>query len=791
MKYLYLFIICWVAIPTCAQQPKGSLKGSLKGSVRTFDNQPAPNVNVMLKGTDKGTTTDDNGTFELRNYPAGKYILKASAINFESKEIAVEVIAGETTSIAPIVLDETSQHLEAVVVTGSKDNQYVETKASESLRIGSDLIEVPQNIKVTTRQTLQDLGVLNKSEIARTVSGIVKSYGEDLDMTFQIRGMNSTYNTYRNGVGGPIWWNAQEDAAMIEKVEFVKGPAGFMLANSEPGGLLNTVTKQPTHQQIAEVNVGMGSYNLMRTTVDLGGEFVKDGKLTYRLNAGVQRNSQYYKFGNMTRYFVCPVIKYEFDEKTSITFEHNFVQATTQENTHNLFTIDQKFFAIPSSTAINDPNIGQFMGRDIYNRVSASHQFDKNWRLNFNAAYMSTDWDGYTMYLDGISPTKDSLYRYSYYTDWTGKLFNTQLFLNGEFKTGAASHNVLIGLDFGDAREGSVYGDNYGQHKYTLALANPTYYLPKDSLRNFSHDMSWISTNKWQALYLQDHLKLYDRLIFTIAGRLTYLTTGQDYNSPPDDPDYEINDHAFTPRLGVTYMISPTMSAYGLYDQSFLAQRGAIYGGTRLPPLRGSNREVGVKGMFLDKKLQVSAAMYDITKNNVGTSDPEHQGFYLKTGQVRSTGFEFDITGNITPDLVIIANYSKINARITRDNDSTLVGIKNQGTPDQVANAWMKYKIPVGVLKGLGIGFGVQYVGLRSGISPGWNNQDGNKFLPAYTIFDASISYATEKFTVGLNVYNLANKKYVSNGYWYPDFQEWYYSPGLPTNFRLQTSIRL
>jgi iron complex outermembrane receptor protein len=786
MKTVYLLLFSLIIVsPLFAQQ-----RGGIKGNVKTSDGQPAPYVNVVLKGTNKGVMTDVNGNFELRNYEAGKYILKVSFVGLESKEIPVEIVAGKTTTVESIVLDESSQRLDEVVVNGRKDAEYVEIKASESLRIGADLIEVPQNITVTTRQTLQDLGVLNKSEIARTVSGIVRSYGEDLDMTFQIRGMNSTYNTYRNGVGGPIWWNAQEDAAMIEKIEFVKGPAGFMLANAEPGGLMNTVTKQPAHQRISEISFGLGSYNLMRTAIDLGGEFVKDGKVTYRLNTGMQRSAQYYKFGNMSRTFFCPAIKYDFDEKTSITVEHNFVQAIAQENTHNLFTVNGKFFEIPSSLAINDPNIGSFMGRDVYTRVNAQHQIDKNWKLSFNAAFMTTDWDGYSQYLEGISPTKDSLYRYSSFSDWTGKLFNSQLFLNGEFNTGRLSHNVLAGIDFGDGSEGSIYGDDWGQRKHTLSLAKPTYYLPKDSLRNFSHDLSWKATNRWQALYVQDHMKIFDRVVLTLAGRLTYLTTGQDYNSP-DDPEYEISDHAFTPRLGITYMISPTMSLYGLYDESFLAQRGAIYGGTRLKPLRGSNREVGFKGLFLDKKLSVSAAWYDITKNNVGTADPEHQGFFLETGQVRSTGFEIDITGNITPNLVIIANYSKINARITEDRDSTLIGLKNQGTPDQVANGWLKYKVPGGKLKGLGIGLGVQYVGLRSGVYPGWNSTDGNKFLPAYTIFDASISYSTEKFSVGLNVYNLANKKYAANGSWYSDFQEWYYSPGLPTNFRLQTTIRI
>ncbi len=60
------------------------------------------------------------------------------------------------------------------------------------------------------------------TEAIRTVSGVEKSYGELNDYSLIIRGTDATYNVFRNGVGGD-WWNQQEDVAMLEKIEFVKG----------------------------------------------------------------------------------------------------------------------------------------------------------------------------------------------------------------------------------------------------------------------------------------------------------------------------------------------------------------------------------------------------------------------------------------------------------------------------------------------------------------------------------------------------------------------------------------
>ena len=62
--------------------------------------------------------------------------------------------------------------------------------------------------------------------------------------------------------------------------------------------------------------------------------------------------------------------------------------------------------------------------------------------------------------------------------------------------------------------------------------------------------------------------------------------------------------------------------------------------------------------------------------------------------------------------------------------------------------------------------------------------------LPDYELF-ASISYDRDKFSAGLNVYNLTNKKYAANGSYYPDLQEWIFDVGTPVNFRLQVSVRI
>lgn len=789
--YTILAMLCSLLLFTGLQaKAEESNTGGVKGSITTSDGKPAPYVTVQLVNKGKPVLTDDKGNFEIINIAPGNYIITATLVGHQSLKQTISIEAGKIASVT-FQLETTEKQLSEVIVS-TNTKSYIAAKSSTSLRLNAELIEVPQNITVATKQTLTDMGLLTKSEIFRISSSITKSYGSELDLSFQIRGMDATYGTYRNGVGGPIWWNAQEDAAMIERMEFVKGPAGFMLSNAEPGGLVNVVTKQPTHQRVAEFGFGIGSWNMMRTYADLGGEFVKDGKLTYRLNIGAEQKNEYYKFGDFYRYWICPVLKYDFNENTSLTVEHNYVKAATLANSQYSVTINGDFKALPVDLAIVDPNMPKFWGADVYNRAHLKHKFSDNWTFNAQAAYMTTDWDGRTMYPDFLNAAKDTLYRYVFSSDWWGKLTNTQLFLDGKFNTGKhAEHKVLIGIDYGNGAEGSTSNGNWGSALYPLSLKNPTYYIPKSELElDPTNEYTWKATTTWQALYVQDHLKLFNKLIITLAGRFTKLTTGQDY-ATEEDPQYEITDNKFTPRVGLTYMFTPNISMYAMHDESFLAQRGAIFGGGRLPPLTGSNNEVGIKALLFKKQLSITASVYDMRKNDVGTSDFVHPGFYLQTGQIRSTGLDLDIAGKVNANLYVNINYAYVNPRISQDEDKSLIGIQNNGTCKNLGNAWLKYQVNNGPLKGLGIGAGMQYTDQRSAVYPGWNSTEGNKYLPAYTLFDAALSYAVGKFSINFNMYNLANRRYATGGSWYPDFQEYLFYQGTPRNFRLQTTIRL
>ncbi|MES1026284.1 TonB-dependent receptor [Gloeocapsa sp. BRSZ] len=135
------------------------------------------------------------------------------------------------------------------------------------------------------------------------------------------------------------------------------------------------------------------------------------------------------------------------------------------------------------------------------------------------------------------------------------------------------------------------------------------------------------------------------------------------------------------------------------------------------------------------------------------TADPNNPLRTLQVGEQNSRGVEFDISGEILLGWNIIAGYAYTDARITRDNNFP-EGNRISLVPEHSFNLWTTYQIQEGSLEGLGLGFGLFYVGEREG-------DLANSFgLPDYLRADAAIFYKRNRFRAALNFRNLFDIDY-------------------------------
>ena len=90
---------------------------TLSGSV-TSENSPAPFVNIYLKNTELGTSSNENGWYELKNIPPGKYTLIASTIGYIPFSQSI-VVKKEQEQFINIDLKPSIESLDEMVVTGT------------------------------------------------------------------------------------------------------------------------------------------------------------------------------------------------------------------------------------------------------------------------------------------------------------------------------------------------------------------------------------------------------------------------------------------------------------------------------------------------------------------------------------------------------------------------------------------------------------------------------------------------------------------------------------------------
>lgn len=70
----------------------------IKGIVLSANREPLPGVAIMIKGTTRGTTTNDKGAFELKNIPADA-ILVFNLTGYQQEEVSVAGVKSGTLTI--------------------------------------------------------------------------------------------------------------------------------------------------------------------------------------------------------------------------------------------------------------------------------------------------------------------------------------------------------------------------------------------------------------------------------------------------------------------------------------------------------------------------------------------------------------------------------------------------------------------------------------------------------------------------------------------------------------------
>lgn len=648
-------------------------------------------------------------------------------------------------------LNQDDEDDEEIVVTGDRPSRYSAPNASTATRTNTPIRDVPQSIQVIPRQVLQDQNVIELREALKNVSGVALESSAFTSFATQFRSRGfllspNNGNVFVNGIRNRFRF--QNDTANVEQIEVLKGPASVLYGQSEPGGIINITTKQPLKDPFYGAELTLGNFNYYRAAIDFSGPINDKKTVLYRLNTAYLNTGSFVDYIDIERALVAPTIRFQISDRTSLIIESEH-QSNSIPDYDGIPAVGSvlrnPFGEIPKSRNIDDP----LLKKQNYFSTMAGYrfqqQFSEDWMLRnaFRIELARTD--------EGIvSPVllanNRTVSRTAFLGETFGKYYTVQTDLVGTIRTGNIKQDVLFGVEWFHGSQ-SVYRTT--ARLPNLDLFNPVYQRPDIPFRTVAIDQ--FSREAFVGIYAQDLISFGEQFKVLLGGRFDIAL--QSIQNDVLRRNFDGEDTAFSPRVGLVYQPIKEVSLYAGWTRSFIPVSAASLsaGGAPFDPSTGEQFEVGIKTELFDRRLSATLAAYQITRKNILVPDPANPVFNIQIGEQESKGVEFDIAGEVLPGLNLIASYAFTDSEFTRDSRPAFRGTSPNNVPRHSASFRANYEIQTGSLKGFGIGTGIFFVGDRYG-------DLANTFtLPSYVRNDLALYYRQKNWRVSLNIKNLFN----------------------------------
>jgi iron complex outermembrane recepter protein len=502
--------------------------------------------------------------------------------------------------------------IETVLVTGNRAADYKAPSVSASTKNSQPLIDTPVAVQVVPRVVLQDQQAASMNEALNNVSGVTPMfYLGGAYERFVVRGFTQSLAGYRNGVLQPF---TRFHLANTERVEVLKGPAALEYGMSDPGGIINVVTRKPTQTAEYSLEQSVSSLDEYRTQASASGSI--NDALLYRVDASYLKDSGFRELTDTQEYFIAPSFTWNVSDSTRIDFNLEIDSAQSVYD-QGLLAIGDGLLEVP-----RERSFGQAGLLDDYDNrlidLSIEHDLNAEWTLKAGYSSYTTD----TYYRSFYAVGNDDGIHADRYAWFGPEHFDTNtrfVQLNGSFATGAIQHHIVVGAQLfamdGDARATDSYVDTIDLYTYRSANSHVDTTNPDLSPEGLSPQESWISLqdDRAQGVFIQDQMTITDTLIAQLGVRYDSLERKLDTAYYSDFESFSEDDHKTSPRAGLLYKITPQVSTYISYSTSF----GPAFNyepSALFEPETAKQWEAGFKSSLLNDKVSLTASIFHHTR---------------------------------------------------------------------------------------------------------------------------------------------------------------------------------
>ena len=311
MKF-YLKILLLIFSVTCSSQ-NNSLTGKISDRLENLSY-----ANIYIQNTKFGTSSNDEGYYQIKNIPSGTYKIVVSSIGYNTKTIEItfnkdEKIIQNFSLVSDNSLDEivVSGNLKPVSKSASSVPVDVYSKSFFKKNPTPSIFESLQNVNGVRPQL--NCNVCNTGDIH--INGLEGPYTFVLiDGMPIVSGLSTVYGL----TGIP--------QALIQRVEVVKGPASTLYGSEAVGGIINIITKKPSNSPLLFVDSFSSSWEEINT--DIGFKYNASKKIQGLLGIN------YFNYQN--------IIDNNNDNFTDLTLQNRisiFNKLNIERSNNKLFTI--------------------------------------------------------------------------------------------------------------------------------------------------------------------------------------------------------------------------------------------------------------------------------------------------------------------------------------------------------------------------------------------------------------------------------------------------------------------
>lgn len=622
-------------------------------------------------------------------------------------------------------------------------------------KVEKDKQKLPASVTAYDDSTLETLAKENIHEIITLTPNINFTKMDSHTLQHTYRGIGGTANMnkvfYINLDGVAVPYVATDTMLEVERVELLRGGQGALYGRNTHTGLINVITRDPEFTDTnANLRFSYEGYNSLRLQAGLGGTF--SDNLAYRFAFGYHRTDGYYE----NTYYD----KDDTNDSEQLTGRAKFTYRTDDAGDFTLGIYADKFDAAFDSLS----PAGEKVTHKTQNDETGENTGDI---FSPTLRWQHTTDGGYSL----TSITNYSRSTYGFIHDWdftsmdmaVGHYDETFNVISQEFRISSEKSEKLQWL-FG------VFG-SYEDLDTESASHNGTATGPYAG--TYDKQESNIKTQNF-AVFGQAVYRVFPKLELTGALRMDYERKKLDWENesttgtPMIDHQDDENWVAFSPSVSAAWIISDTNRLYATVSRGFKA---GDYNNVMPVPLVATSDpvdpeytmtyEVGTKNSFFNNRMEINAALFyiDWTDMQVDLQIPG-SGFFekLNAAEAHSSGFELEARFLPAHGWTVFAGagfmfeyeFDKFN------NGSTdLKGKKLPYTNDYTLSLGTTYHSPSGFFVGADTSYRGEYYLI----------EDNSGKQDAYTMVNANVGYAADKWEVSVFGRNLLDETYATSSF--------------------------